>query len=802
MSFQTLLQEGIVLLDGGMGTLLCDMGLKPGEPTQRWNLAHPDRVASVHRAYMDAGSHIVCANTFGVNTLNHSKEEADALIGAAFDCLRRAKAETVGTQEILFALDIGPLGRLLAPFGDLDFEDAVSVFADVVRLGVKHGARAIVIETFTDLYETKAALLAAKENCDLPVIVSNAYSKDGRLLTGALPEAVIPVLEGMGADAIGVNCSFGPKALLPIVKTYLERASVPVIFQPNAGLPETTPEGVRYNVGPAEFAADVTESLRLGVRLAGGCCGTTPAYIAALREASENVAPVPVVNKGRTVVASRVCAAELGKKPVIIGERINPTGKKKLKQAILDGDWDYLMDEAEAQEAAGAQILDVNVGVPGTDELANLRRVVEELQAEFTLPLQIDTSDPAAMEAALRRYGGKAMINSVNGKKESMEAVFPLVKKYGGVAVALMLDENGIPETAEGRVAIAERILAEAAKYGIDKKDIVFDPLCLTVSADGNAAATTLSAVKTIRENLGCHTVLGVSNVSFGLPERPNINSAFLTLAFENGLSAAIMNPCSYDMMRAYHAFNALRGFDPNCADYIAFCQQYGGAAAPSMTPAAAGSPAKDPGAAGLKTAVTKGMRDKAAALAKELLQSRPPMEIVTGEIMPALEEVGADFERGRVYLPGLLMSAEAAKAAFEVIKAAMPQQETAEKKCPFVLATVKGDVHDIGKNIVKLLLENYGYEVIDLGKDVPPERIAEAVTAHGAPFAGLSALMTTTVPAMEETIRLLRQTAPACKIVVGGAVLSEAYAAKIGADKYAPDAMAAVRYANEILGA
>lgn len=803
MSFQTLLQEGPVLLDGGMGTVLCSMGLRPGEHTESWNLTHPDRVASVHRAYMDAGSQIVCANTFGVNTLAYTAQEADALIGAAFDCLRRAKAETAGTQEVLFALDIGPLGRLLAPFGDLDFEDAVSVFADVVRLGVKHGAQAVVIETFTDLYETKAALLAAKENCRLPVIVSNAYSKDGRLLTGALPEAVIAVLEGMGADVIGVNCSFGPKALLPIVKTYLERASVPVIFQPNAGLPETTPEGVRYNVGPAEFAADVTESLRLGVRLAGGCCGTTPAYIAALRGAAENVAPVPVVNKGRTVVASRVYAAELDEKPVIIGERINPTGKKKLKQAILDGDWDYLIDEAEAQEAAGAQILDVNVGVPGTDEPANLRRVVEELQAEFTLPLQIDTSDPAAMEAALRRYNGKAMINSVNGKKESMETVFPLLKKYGGVAVALTLDENGIPETAEGRVAIAERILTEAKKYGVDKKDIVFDPLCLTVSADGNAAATTLSAVKTIRERLGCHTVLGVSNVSFGLPERPNINSAFLTLAFENGLSAAIMNPCSYDMMRAYYAFNALRGFDPNCAEYIAFCQKYGGAAAPAMTAApAAGTPAGEQKEAGLKAAVVKGMRDKSAALARELLQSRPPLEIVTGEIMPALEKVGADFEQGKVYLPGLLMSAEAAKAAFEVIKAAMPQQDAAaEKKCPFVLATVKGDVHDIGKNIVKLLLENYGFEVIDLGKDVPPETVAEAVAAHSAPFAGLSALMTTTVPAMEETIRLLRQTAPACKIVVGGAVLSEAYAARIGADKYAPDAMATVRYANEVLG-
>ncbi|MBQ6065377.1 MAG: homocysteine S-methyltransferase family protein [Clostridia bacterium] len=792
MSFSELLQSGTVLLDGGMGTLLCEKGLKPGEPTQRWNLTHPEEVAAVHRAYMDAGSNIVCANTFGVNTLNGSLEEADALIGAAFDCLRRAKAETAGAQEILFALDMGPLGRLLEPFGYLSFEDAVSAFADVVRLGVKHGAQAIVIETFTDLYETKAALLAAKENSDLPVIVSNAYSEDGRLLTGARPEAVIAALEGMGADVIGVNCSFGPKALLPIVETYLARASVPVIFQPNAGLPETTPEGVRYNVGPEEFAADVTAAVKKGVRLAGGCCGTTPDYIRALREAARPVTPAPLTEKPFTVVTSRTHAVELGEKPVIIGERINPTGKKKLRQAILDEDWDYLLGEAEAQQEAGAQILDVNVGVPGTDETANLRDVTGELQAEYDLPLQIDTADPAAMEAALRRYNGKAMINSVNGKRESMEAVFPLVKKYGGVVVALTLDENGIPETAAGRVAIAESILKEAAKHGVKKKDIVFDPLCLTVSADPNAAATTLAAVREITQRLGCHTVLGVSNVSFGLPDRPVLNGAFLTLALENGLSAAIMNPCSDDMMRSYRAFNALRGHDTACADYIAYCQQ-NETQAPDVK--------KEPAQTTLRAAVEKGQRDKAGALARELLLTVPPMAIVTGEIMPALEAVGKDFESGRVFLPGLLMSAEAAKSAFEAVKAALQTDGApTEKKAPFVLATVKGDVHDIGKNIVKLLLENYGCDVIDLGKDVPPETVADAVVAAHAPLCGLSALMTTTVPAMEQTILLLREKAPWCKIVVGGAVLTESYAARIGADRYASDAMAAVRYAEEVL--
>ena len=793
MSFSELLHNGLVLLDGGMGTLLCEKGLKPGEPTQSWNLTHPEEVSAVHRAYMDAGSNIVCANTFGVNTLNSTPEQADALIGAAFDCLRRAKAATTGQQEILLALDMGPLGRLLEPFGYLSFEDATAAFAAVVRLGVKHGAQAIVIETFTDLYETKAALLAAKENSDLPVIVSNAYSKDGRLLTGALPEAVIATLEAMGADVIGVNCSFGPRALAPIVETYLARTDLPVIFQPNAGLPETTPAGVRYNVGAEEFAADVTEMIRRGVRLAGGCCGTTPAYISALRKASLGVVPPPLSPKELTVVASRTHAVELGAKPVVIGERINPTGKKRLRQAITEGDWDYLLSEAEAQEEAGAQILDVNVGVPGTDETANLLSVTEELQAEFTLPLQIDTSDPAAMEAALRRYNGKAMINSVNGKRESMEAVFPLVKKYGGVVVALTLDENGIPETAEGRVAIAETILREAEKYGVKKKDIVFDPLCLTVSADGGAARTTLAAVREITRRLGCCTVLGVSNVSFGLPLRPVLNGAFLTLALENGLSAAIMNPCSDDMMRAYRAFNALRGFDPNCADYIAYCQQ--------NEPEAPAAAKKEPAQPSLRAAVEKGLRDRAGALARELLQSVPPMEIVTGEIMPALEAVGKDFESGKVFLPGLLMSAEAAKSAFELVKAALQSDGAPQKKkAPFVLATVKGDVHDIGKNIVKLLLENYGFDVIDLGKDVPPERIVAAVTEVNAPLCGLSALMTTTVPAMEQTIRLLREKAPRCKVVVGGAVLTESYAAQIGADQYAPDAMAAVRYAEEVL--
>ena len=793
MSFSELLRQDVVLLDGGMGTLLCEKGLRPGEPTQRWNLTHPDEVAAIHRAYMDAGSHIVCANTFGVNTLKHSLEEADALIGAAFGCLRQAKSGTAGKQEILLALDIGPLGRLLEPFGDLLFDDAVSAFANVVQLGVKHGADAIVIETFTDLYETKAALLAAKENSTLPVLVSNAYSQDGRLLTGAKPEAVIATLEGMGADAIGVNCSFGPKTLLPIVNEYLTHASVPVLFQPNAGLPETTADGVRYNVSAEEFAEDTAKAIKNGVRLVGGCCGTTPAYIRALKKEAMRVTPTIQAVKPRTVVTSSVSAVVLGDKPSVIGERINPTGKKRLRQAIEAGDWDMILTEAENQIEAGAQILDVNLGVPGTDEKENLVNVTRELQAEYSVPLQIDTGDPAAMEAALRHYNGKALINSVNGKQESMDAVFPLVKKYGGAVIALTLDEDGIPETVSGRVAIAEKLLREASKYGIKKDDILFDPLCLAVSADPSAAATTLAAVREITTKLGCRTVLGVSNVSFGLPDRPVLNSAFLTMALENGLSAAIMNPCSPDMMRAYRAFNALRGNDPACESYISFCEK----TAPAQTAPMPASKAENDG---LKATVIKGQTTKAAALARALLTTRQPMEIVTDEIMPALEEVGRAFESGKVFLPGLLMSAEAAKAAFSAVKDAMKTDDAAENKALFILATVKGDVHDIGKNIVKLLLENYGYEVIDLGKDVSPEAVAETAVRTNAPFAGLSALMTTTLPAMEDTVALLRQKAPKCRIVVGGAVLTEEYARQIGADHYAPDAMSAVRYANAAL--
>ena len=782
-------KDNLLFLDGGMGTLLQSQGLQPGELPERWNLSHPDVITAIHRDYFDAGSHVVNANTFGASRLKFSSEELDEIICAAIRNAKGAALQSCGLQPKWVALDIGPLGRLLKPYGDLDFEDAVSVFAETVRLGVRHGADLIFIETMNDSYETKAALLAAKENSTLPVFVSNAYGEDGKLMTGARPSAMIALLEGMGADAIGVNCSLGPKALSPIVEEYLTYASVPVLLKPNAGLPRVTGGKTIFDVTPEEFASDSVELIRQGVRIAGGCCGTTPAHIAALTQAASSVMPVPVAAKDISLVSSYTHAVVFGPKPVLIGERINPTGKKRFKEALRAGDMNYILQEAIAQEEHGAHILDVNVGLPEINERDVLSSAVQELQVVTNLPLQIDTSDPAAMESALRRYNGKAMVNSVNGKQESMDAVFPLIKKYGGLVVALTLDEAGIPASAEDRLQIARKILTEAQRYGISKKDIIFDPLALTISADPQAALQTLEAVRRIRWELDCHTSLGVSNISFGLPQRDLLNGSFFTMALCNGLSAAIMNPHAQEMQKAYHGYCALMGLDANCADYIAYAQ--------TAAPVSA-EPVMNVACSELHHAITKGLKDKAGILTNALLKTTAPLDIVQQEVIPALNEVGVGFENKQVYLPQLLMSAEAAKVAFEQIKAALPAGNTSEK-CAFVLATVKGDIHDIGKNIVRLLLENYGFDVTDLGRDVAPDVIVQKVVSLHAPIAGLSALMTTTVPAMEETIRLLRKEAPWCKIMVGGAVLNPEYAATIGADFYAKDAMDAVRCAEQI---
>ncbi len=790
MKITEFIQNHFLVLDGGMGTLLQAEGLLPGELPERWNITHQEIVKKIHRSYYDAGSHVVNTNTFGANLLKFSPVELDRIVFAAIENAKKAAKESDTLHPKWVALDIGPTGKMLKPYGDLSFEDAVRIYAETVKLGVKYGADLIMIETMNDSYETKAALLAAKENSTLPVFVSNAYGEDGKLMTGATPAAMVAMLEGMGADAIGINCSLGPKALAHVAAEYLKCASVPVLLKPNAGIPHVEEDKTVYDISPEAFAQEMAVLAKDGIRIVGGCCGTSPSYISATVRAMEGMSPKAIIPQTRTVVSSYTHAVWLEDAPVLIGERINPTGKKRFKEALLAKDMDYILKEGIAEEEKGVHILDVNVGLPEINETAMLPKTVQELQAVIALPLQIDTADPEAMEAALRLYNGKAMVNSVNGKRESMEAFFPLVKKYGGVVVALTLDENGIPSTAEGRLQIAEKILAEAEKFGIRKKDIVFDPLALTVSADQNAAKETLRAVRLIREKLGCHTSLGVSNVSFGLPSRDFINSTFFSLALGQGLSAAIMNPHSAEMMKTYHSYRALAGLDENCASYIAFSQTV--ETAESMSAPSATSD--------LQYAIIKGLRDEAAALTEKMLADNEPLRIVNENIIPALDKVGIGFEQKKVYLPSLLMSAEAASAAFEVVKAHVPTDKSKEK-CSFVIATVKGDIHDIGKNIVKLILENYGFAVTDLGKDVAPEAILEAVLDLHAPMAGLSALMTTTVPAMAETVKLLHEKAPWCKVIVGGAVLTAEYAASIGADHYAKDAMEAVRYAEKING-
>ena len=796
MNFREFLKNNIVFLDGGMGTLLQEKGLKAGEYPERWNITHPHIISGIHKAYFDAGSNVVCTNTFGANSLKFDDKELENIIMSAIYNAKNAANESSSDAPKFVALDIGPTGKLLKPLGDLCFEDAVSVFAKTVKLGAKYGADLVIIETMNDSYETKAALLAVKENCDLPVIVSNAYGEDGKLMTGATPGAMVALLEGMGADALGANCSLGPKQLRNVVIELLENASIPVILKPNAGLPKAVESKTVFDVTAEEFAEEVASLIKKGVRVAGGCCGTTPEYIKVLTKKTEGYSPVPLTDKNLTVVSSYTHAVKFGSSPILIGERINPTGKKRFKQALLENDIDYILSEGVNQQEKGVHILDVNVGLPDIDEEKMLKTAICELQAIIDLPLQIDTADITAMETALRLYNGKAMVNSVNGKEESMKAIFPLVKKYGGVVVALTLDENGIPKTAEGRFEIAKKILATAENYGIDKKNIIFDTLAMTISADNTSAIATLNSLKRIRKELGCHTSLGVSNVSFGLPNRDAINGTFFALALENGLSAAIMNPYSADMMKTYYTYKALKGLDENCGEYIEKANSF----AVTVSAQATNSKSSQEFTSDLQHAIIKGFKEKAGEITKSMLSSVPALEIVNKEIIPALDTVGKGFENKTVYLPQLLMSAEAAKSAFEVIKNSMAGSEKSQNNSTFVIATVKGDIHDIGKNIVKLLLQNYGFNVVDLGKDVPPEKIVETVIELHAPLVGLSALMTTTVVSMEETIKLLKQKAPWCKTVVGGAVMTQEYADKIGADKYAKDAMETVRYAEEVI--
>ena len=772
----------IIFFDGGMGTLLQKAGLKAGELPENWNISNPEPVINIHREYVEAGADIILANTFGANEFKFP-DNLEAIVEAGI--VNAKKAVELAGKKAYVALDMGSLGKLLKPMGTLDFEDAVRAFERTVRAGAKAGADLIVIETMSDAYELKAAVLAAKENSDLPVMATVAFDEKGKILTGANPAGVVALLEGLRVDAIGMNCGLGPREMAGIFEEMAKYASIPLIINPNAGLPRCENGETVFDISPAQFADEMYEILKKCGCFAGGCCGTTPAHIKALVDKCSNLIPQPVTDKNYTLVSSGSQCVELGTQSVIIGERINPTGKSKFKQALRDNNIEYILNEGVRQSDSGAHILDVNVGLPEIDEPTMMKNVVYELQSILPLPLQIDTTNVEAMEQALRIYNGKAMINSVNGKEEVMDSIFPLVKKYGGVVVGLCLDEDGIPETVEGRVAIAKKIYDKAASYGISKKDIVIDALTMTMSTNPESANVTLGTVEAITK-MGGRTVLGVSNISFGLPQREIINGAFYTMAMQAGLSAGIINPNSSVMMQAYDSYMVLRGFDNNCNNYV---EKY--AVNTDNAPVAAVASQMT-----LKEAVIKGLKEQAHKLTVEMLKSESPMDIINNELVPALDIVGQGFEKGKIFLPQLLMSAEAAKAGFEAVNEQIKASgDVKESKATIVIATVKGDIHDIGKNIVKVLLENYGYDVIDLGKDVAPQKIVEVVVEKQAPFVGLSALMTTTVVNMEETIKALRKEAPWCKIMVGGAVLTQEYADMIGADFYGKDAMQTVYY-------
>ena len=794
MNIAQKIKEEIVYIDGGLGSSLIKMGLKSGEVPEFWNITHSDSIIALHKDYIKAGAQVITTNTFGANKLKLESDEysLDEIVESAVNNAKKAIEECgkIKGEDVFVGLSVGPTGKLLKPLGELEFEDAVESFKKTVILGEKAGADLVIIETMSDTYEAKAALLAVKESTSLPVFVTVAFGENEKLMTGADAKAVVALLESMGADAIGLNCGLGPHQMKNIAKQFVSNCSIPVVCSPNAGMPKNENGITVYDVDELEFAKVMREIAALGVHGLGGCCGTTPKHIKETVDATKDIEAVPVVFKNDTVVSSYTHAVTFGDIPVIVGERINPTGKKKLKEALRENRLDYILNEAVSQHDKGAHVLDVNVGLPEIDEVQMLFDVTKAVQGVTDLPLQLDCADPVALEKAMRVYNGKPMINSVNGKQSSMDAVFPLVKKYGGVVVALTLDENGIPDNADDRIAIAKKIIEQAKKYGIDKKDIVVDALCMAVSSDKNSANVTVESVRRLSKELDVKTILGVSNISFGLPNREMLNSAFVTRCFENGLSSAIMNPLSEKMMEAYNSYCALRGLDDNFERYIAFANGIENVVK---------ADSKDEDMT-LCFAIKKGFAQKAYDIANKLLESENPLDVINGHIVPALNEVGKGFENNTIFLPQLLMSADAAKSAFDAVKSAMKESsfKTSDK---IVIATVLGDIHDIGKNIVKVLLENYGFDVIDLGKDVAPETVIQKVLESNAKLVGLSALMTTTVVAMEDTIKLLKDKAPDTKVIVGGAVLTQEYADMIGADYYAKDAMSAVRFAQSVFG-
>ncbi len=835
MNILEIMKQQRLYFDGGMGSLLQARGLKPGELPETWNIEHKEVLIEIHKEYLKAGANIINSNTFGANSLKFNEKTGYTVDEVVTVAIKNAKQaiEEIKIEEIkqvkeleqiedselsnltelinnkFIALDMGPTGKLLKPLGDLPFETAYELYREVVLVGAREGADLVLIETMSDSYETKAAVLAAKENCDLPIFVTMIFDEKGKLLTGGNVASTVALLEGLGVDALGINCGLGPVQMKSILEEILKVTSIPVIVNPNAGLPRSENGKTVYDINADEFAKHMKEIVEMGVSIVGGCCGTTPEHIEKTVALTKDI-PLPKITlKNRTVISSYSQAVVFEKDPIIIGERINPTGKSKFKQALRDHNLEYILKEAITQQDNGAHVLDVNVGLPEINEVSLLTEAVQEIQSICDLPLQLDTSNIKAMEQAMRIYNGKPLINSVNGKEETMNAIFPLVKKYGGVVVALVLDENGIPETADGRIEIAKKIYKKASEYGIEGKDIIIDGLCMTVSSDSKGALTTLETIRRVKEELDGKTILGVSNISFGLPKREYINSAFFTMALQNGLNAAIINPNSEAMMKSYYCYRALADLDNNCMDYI---NQYGveqsnknqsSQDAPihmnngtETTMKNSTSLEKD-----LEEAIKKGLKEASAQSVSNLLKKKNALDIINECMIPALDVVGKGFEKGTVFLPQLLMSAEAAKAAFDVIKEQLRQSgEVQEKKGKIILATVKGDIHDIGKNIVKVLLENYSYDVIDLGKDVPPEVIVETAIKEQVPLVGLSALMTTTVPSMEETISLLRKQEPNVKVMVGGAVLTEEYASQIGADAYCKDAMASVKYAEKIM--
>ena len=781
MNFKEQFNNLILFFDGAMGTELQKNGLKKGELPENLNIHSPEIVARVHKSYLDAGCNIISTNTFGANSLKF--DNVNEIITKAVEIAKNAIEES--EKDAFVALDIGPLGKLLKPYGDLEFETAYNLYKEQVIAGKNAGADLILIETMGDLYEIKSAVLAAKENTDLPVLVSMIFDEKGILLTGADIKTAVITHEGLGVDGIGMNCGLGPDQMLELLKEMKKYSSTPIFVQPNAGLPVSINGVTTYNVTPEEFANKQLQILKNGACALGGCCGTTPGHIKAMIDLCKNEQIEKISKKHITAVTSYSKTVIFQDKPIIIGERINPTGKKMLKEALRNKDMDYIYREGVTQADAGADILDVNVGLPEIDEPEMMQNAVLGLQSILSTPLQIDTSDSVAMEKALRIYNGKPMVNSVNGKEKVMDEVFPLVKKYGGVLVCLTLDENGIPETVDGRIAIAKRIIDKAQEYGIAKENLVFDPLCMTVSTNKDNAKITLECIEKLTNELGVKTVLGVSNVSFGLPNRELLNSAFFTLAMQKGLSAGIINPKSNAMMNSYYSFCALNGLDENFEQYIA-----------NVTDTKTEVKATD---VDLKTAVVKGLKSQAKEQTKLELKTKTPIEIIDGILVPALNEVGKGFEENTIFLPSLLMSAETAGASFEIIKEYMVSSGAkTEEKGRILIATVEGDIHDIGKNIVKVLLENYGFSVIDMGKDITPEAIVEKAEKENIKLVGLSALMTTTVPSMERTIRLLKAKNPQIAVMVGGAVLTEDYAKTIGADFYGKDAMASVRIAEK----